>query len=357
MLLFLGAGASINFGIPDTKKFISVFENKVGSENIYIRLKEGITEDLFDTEVLMTLLFDLSKPKEELMNSIAPHTFRFLIAQKDEIKYWLEDENMRMKCHDMLKTIRREIRVKCLIQAHDEHEKIMESYDKFFGCLSINKAENAHDSSLMQYPKLDIFTTNYDTCIEDYFSSRQVKYYRGIVDQFGEFVLDVTNPFSKDHQINIAKLHGSIDLFINKGRVRIIPGTGMMDAPSPPFLSKYGTEFMIYPVESSSAIELLKSPIIEMIHTFRISLINQRTWMLIGSTFRDLTLASIMNDVIAQMPVDEYPRVIHINPEATGINNILSTKGYHSLASVIKPMDAGFIDEQVISELSKIHLS
>jgi len=77
--------------------------------------------------------------------------------------------------------------------------------------------------------ELKVFTTNYDTCLEVYFNRREIDYCRGIVNRSGEDVLDVDSYAS--HQttnVKIYKLHGSIDLFQKRGKIRQFkaPGTG-----------------------------------------------------------------------------------------------------------------------------------
>ena len=73
MLLFLGAGASAPFGIPTMPGFIDLLDSKIGSYPIYRDIKLAYKND-YDLEVLMTILEDLSKPQEEIMESISPQT-------------------------------------------------------------------------------------------------------------------------------------------------------------------------------------------------------------------------------------------------------------------------------------------
>ncbi len=356
MLLFLGAGSSKVFGIPDTKGFIIEFDTDIGDNEIYKRLRSVIPKELLDMETLMTILDDLSKPEVELLNSIAPHTTRFLLGQTSDIQYLIEDENLKSDCHNLLQKIKKVIRTKCITKVASGKNDILNTYDAFFKALQIGHGVTAGDNSRMQYPVLRIFTTNYDTCIESYFNSRRVDLSRGIIERYSEYVFDV-GTFATPKSVELVKLHGSIDLFVKDRKIRFLTGAGAIDTTARTYMGdEYGREFMIYPVESSTSTEAFQSPHIEPLYIFRDRLMQSDTWIIIGSTFRDSTLASIMNDVIIHKAEIQHPIVLHINPEATHINEYLSNKGYKALADIIRPIDMGFMDEKVAVALKAINL-
>jgi len=358
MLLFIGAGASKSFDIPDTMGFISVFEKKANilQDEIYQKLKDSIPRQLFDTETLMTILHDLSKPEDELLNSIAPHTTRFLLKQGTEATYFIQDNQVKVACHNILREIKRIIRQTCLEKVAQNQQGIQRSYDIFFQALPSNiaRSENSTDGSKMEYPQLAMFTTNYDTCIETYLNGRQVEFSKGKITKFGEDIFDGSIFINTRSNLDLVKLHGSIDLFVNERKIRFLAGAGAVDTSAITFLGKeYGPEFMVYPVESSSSIELLQSPFIELLYYFKQRLIDNKTWIIIGSTFRDLTVASIMNEVIMQKSKIDFPTVLHINPDATKINTYLLDKGYKSLSEVIEPINSCFMDASTEEKLKQ----
>lgn len=360
MLLFLGAGASKRFEIPDTKGFIPVFEeNKtILSNQIYMKLKESIGSEILDTEILMTILHDLSKPEGELMDSIAPHTSRFLSKQGADSQYYAENEEVKLACHDMLRTIKRIIRTTCLEQVRVKRQEILESYDAFFGAFDgVSGRVGSQDGSGKKYPELAIFTTNYDTCLETYFNMRKVHHSRGLVIRYGEVVFDGSTYLTQRSPLDFIKLHGSIDLFVKDRRVRFLPGAGAMDTRAITYLGEeYGPEFLIYPVESSVSAELLQSPFMELLNYFRNRLNDSKNWVIMGSTFRDFTLVSIMNDVIMNKDEVDYPTVLHINPLASSINEYILSKGYSYLAKVIKPIDYSFLDDNLVLAIKSLKL-
>jgi hypothetical protein len=347
MLLFLGAGASKVFGIPDTKGFMAEFDSDIGKKGIYVRLKENIPTEQFDTETLMTVLHDLSMPKEELLGSIAPHTTQFLLSQASQIEYFTEAEEVKVACREMLGQVKRRIRTKCIAQVNEHKEDIVRTYDNFFTALGhvLSIAFPAGDGSKMAYPRLKIFTTNYDTSIETYFHARQVQFADGTVTRFGEQVLD-TDAYAEGTTCELIKLHGSIHFFSHDRKIRSLHAESQVDPSARTHLGEvYGSEFMVYPVESSASAEMHQSPCIQMLYLFQSRLKRENEWIFVGSKLRDFTLDSIINEVIMHKQRGEYPKALHINPEATAINGYLGQKGYSLLAQVLKPIDRCFDDE------------
>jgi len=353
MLLFLGAGASKAFGIPDTLGFMTEFENIIGNEDIYKKLKESIPSDKLDMEVLMTILDDLSKPPDELKESMAPHTSNFILGLGAQSSYFMENKKVQATCSNMLTKIKTLIKEKCLTETYEHKEDIVETYDRFFGELKLKHTEALSGVSPMRYPsKLKIFTTNYDTCIEAYLHAKQLHVSDGTTTRYGELLLDVHQLVAKTTNWELVKLHGSINLFEEGRRIRVVHTPGAVDSTTRTDLGNLcGNEFIVYPVESSTPSKTSQSPLLEFLQVFRNRLETERPWVVIGSTFRDFTIASIMNDVLMQKRERDYPFVLHINPKATEVNSDLSKRGYGLLASVMQTLDAPFCGEDVVSGL------
>lgn len=361
MLLFLGAGASKAFGIPDTRDFVMEFEKVIGKNDIYKKLKKGILSDVFDMEVLMTVLNDLSKPIDELKASIAPHTSNFVFGQGVQSSYFMESEEVKEACGSMLAKIKTVIKKKCLTQTYERKEDIVKSYDEFFGSVQISGIENTEalsGVSTLRYPAiLRIFTTNYDTCIETYMHAKQLHISDGTVIRYGELVLDVQQLLEVSSKWELVKLHGSINLFEEGRRITVMHTPSVVDSSTRTDLGNLcGNEFIIYPVESSTSTRMAQSPLIEFLQVFRKRLQTEHIWIVIGSTFRDFTIASIMNDVLMQKREKDYPFILHINPEVEKVNSYLSENGYDLLAKITQPLDAPFCSDDVVNRLNEIKL-
>ena len=228
MILFLGAGASKIFGIPDTKGFIELFEGEIGKSELFQKVKSAFVDRLadgqFDIEKLLTILNDLSKSRDELMKTMAPHTAAFLLTDIDEAWDLIQEEDIKKEASELLSKTKRMIREKCFTQVNKEKPQILEVYDKFFGSLPVRKSQTSGSMPQKVYPTIKVFTTNYDTCIEAYFNERQVNYTNGSLVQYGELIFDVNIFLNNVHPIELVKLHGSIDMFVKDRRIRFLHG-------------------------------------------------------------------------------------------------------------------------------------
>ena len=92
----MGAGASKAFGIPDTKGFMAEFEREIGTNDMYIRLKENIPTEQFDMETLMTVLHDLSMSKKNYLVP-SPHTLQsFFLAKPRRLNILARPKRSRL---------------------------------------------------------------------------------------------------------------------------------------------------------------------------------------------------------------------------------------------------------------------
>lgn len=256
MLLFLGAGASSPFGVPTMSGFLKLFDEEFGDFELYKETKMVFGNDC-DLEVLMTVFEDLSKPTQEFFRALSPQTAFFLLhkERKEADRYASEEANKR-DAKELLTKTKNIIRRECM-EAASKDSRITEVYDDFFDFLRLEEGKTGHalwgstqlgPSERMTFPSdLRLFTTNYDTCLEVYFNRREIDYSRGIVSKSGEDVLDVDSyESSRTENVRIYKLHGSIDLFQKRGKIRQFkaPGTGKT------FLGdEYGEESMRWPIE------------------------------------------------------------------------------------------------------------
>ncbi len=365
MIVFLGAGASRPFGIPTMPEFIDIFDQEMGKNKLYDEIRKSFDTETFDLEVLMTILEDLSKDREELFRIISPQTSRFLFKKMREkgIDYidMLAEPSTAKKCLSELKKI---IRRKCFQAEQDNADKILNAYDQLFRYLrAVSGTEIgrrvggftfARDGKL-EYPQnLKIFTTNYDTCIEAFLHRHQVDFTQGIVRRYGDYVLDVDSYDDADNKVGVFKLHGSIDLFRKNGdisQVRAFTSDGMTHLGE-----ELGEEHIRYPIEFGGYRHVIESPYLELFRLFRerLRVDIQSLWLLIGSSFRDITICSIMNDVLRLKEIGRQPVVILVNPSAKTIVERLKKWGMNTFAELVRNVEEKFGTEEFISGLQKI---
>ena len=307
MIVFIGAGVSTLFGIPDTQGFVEIFDNKpeISQSGIYGAIKE--TFSYVDLEVLMTVLEDLGKLGHELLGSVSPQTADFLIKNREQIDYYLHDKGVKMQSRNLIKTIKDTIKEECLRAETEKKDEILDIYDRFLETLSRLNQDYTSGDRKVKYPgDLRFFTTNYDRCLETYFRLHEIDFAQGLVQKYGCLYFDVSSFKDKGRIIGLFKLHGAIDLFNIDGEIR-----------QRRYGEETGDEVVYYPIEFSGYRHIIESPYLELFYLFRERL-NQDfrgIWIIAGSSLRDRTICSIMNDVIRLKPEGQRPKVIFVNPD------------------------------------------
>jgi len=316
MIVFIGAGVSKLFGIPDTKGFVELFdkEPEISENGIYTEIKKAFEED-FDLEVLMTISEDLRKSGKEIFKSISPQTADFLFRRETEDRnYYVHDKKAKEESADLLESVKKIIRNECIKAEEKNKDKILDVYDGFFKIMPQGSYRSG-DNKISYPPNLKIVTTNYDRCIETYFRGRQIDFAQDLRERFGCLIFDVSSFNDDGNRIGLFKLHGSIDLFNIDGEIR-----------QRRYGENTGEEIVYYPIEFGGYSHIIESPYLELFYLFRdrIDKCPDNKWVIIGSSMRDRTICSIMNDVIRLKFENQRPRIVFVNPDETVIERLKS---------------------------------
>jgi len=368
MIIFLGAGASRPFGIPTMREFVEIFDEEMGQNRLYNEIKSSFDREYFDLEILMTILEDLSKGRKELFRTISPQTSAFLFSKIREKGLRHADTLTRKasnakRCLSELKGV---IRRECFEAVQNNANMILEVYDQLFKYLHAARGfeiaktryggfHRAGDGKFDFPSDLKIFTTNYDTCIETFLNRHQVNFTQGIVSRYGYHVLDVDSYDDRDTKVGVFKLHGSVDLFKKNGEIRQLPAFPSKDGLT--YLGdEFGEEHIRFPIEFGGYRHVIESPYLDMFRLFRdrIKVEHQSLWLLIGSSFRDITICSIMNDVLRLEELGRHPLIILINPNAKAIVKRLKKWGMNTFAGLITGVEEKFGTPEYIKGLEGI---
>jgi hypothetical protein len=361
MIIFLGAGASRAFEIPTTRQFIKLFEQEIGENELYKDVKATIREDLFDLESLMSVLSDLSRPEEQLLEYLSPYTSRFLLhKQQEQRRLYYQKAGVQDAAKELLRGLKNIIRRECLTAVRDRKPLIIETYDRFFDTVSgLTGSSTESPDALRSFPSdLRIFTTNYDTSVETYLNAKHADFTSGVELRWGYLVLNV-NAFS-GRAIELVKLHGSIDLFRKNDDVRQLQTYGTDIHNQITYLGEdYGEEFMVYPIEPGSLRHVIQSPYSDLYNLLRDRLTRENTrpeasWLLIGSSLRDLAIPNIMNEVLRLEKTGERPLIVLIDINPASVLQRLRDNGFATLADRISPLAGKFGEENVFEHLGAI---
>lgn len=340
MLIFIGAGVSKLFGIPDMKGFTDIFDKDtdISSDEVYCGIKRSFEgararfEEGFDLEVLMTVLDDLGRDEDELWRRMSPQTAKFLFRNFSQINH-LQDMKVRETSRLLLGRIKRIIVSECLKADGEKQQKVTEVYDGLMQALSRHEGNDLSGDKKINYPsRLKIFTTNYDRCIETYLGIRQIDFTQGLNQRFGYNAFDVSSYEDEgtEHYVKVFKLHGSVDLFNIDGVVR-----------QRRHGETIGEEVVYFPIEFGGYNRVIESPYLELFYLFRKELDDERRWIIAGTSLRDRTICSIMNDVIRLKSEKERPRILFINPDQ-GVIDRVGTWGYSHLKDRLIPISNDF---------------
>jgi len=350
MLLFLGAGASKPFGIPTIPEFVEIFEREFRDEELYKSLNDIFGHDL-DLEVAMTVPSDLNKPRNEIFETLSPQTADFLFRKsREEAMKFIHDEEIKRKIAQLLERMKEIVRQRCI--AALKSKSFMEPYDDFFRFFENirPKIHSKHianpifsgDGVIPIQSKVSIVTTNYDTCLEEYLRRRQIEFVDGIERIFGRnlFVVDSYN--KRQGNIKVLKLHGSIDLYRSGDHIQQVDyRLGDLKI----LTEEYGEVFIHWPIEFGGYKYVIESPNLEMFSLFRKILSEDDIWIIIGFSFRDRSICSLMNNLLVPLKETDRPQIALISPNPDPIRARLRQWGMNLLTDLMHPTMGRFGDD------------
>lgn len=290
IVFFFGAGASAPFGIPTMKQFVTEFERLVEegtkSERVmYANIKENLERRLnrqVDLEAIFTVIDGIVAFSPEKLGLLSTYL-------AGEIKEVMEDE--RETGRSLRTKFQNFVRERCVIP-QESFDRIGAVYHDFFNrfALELREAGVSTNGDYAWHDSWEIFTTNYDTCLEYYW---RVKAGAGIDTGF-EFdtARNVSTLRSEKFLRNIGKqlvkLHGSVNWLIEERTGDVIEEE--MTSGHSYLGRKFVGEMMIYPIAEK---ELYLDPYISMLLRLNRELQQKSTWIVVGYSFNDPVVREI----------------------------------------------------------------
>lgn len=357
--LFIGAGASASFGFPLmdqlTKDFDEMIEksNEPNLKNIYRKIVE-IMNKIFDgkpdIESIMSVIIGL-KDKNHLKENLGDfalyilHIFNNINIDKIHEKV----DTFKIEDLELLETKYKEFIRGKLVLDSNKVDRINKIYDDFFGSLHHFLTNPSHSiANIQPYSKVkksnrtlhqgfNIFTTNYDTSIEKYFFDKIDDYdvYTGGVsylrnpDRIIE-IEDISKTIycKSETHMNLIKLHGSVNWIKN------ING----DLIQKDIHSSYDTikaqnesgfikdEILIYPISQK---QIYISPFIQFFSFLEKELKNNKFWIIIGYSFRDIIIRNMF-----EQSIESIEKIILIHPDSKNIKNLFNQQTQEKILTV-----------------------
>ena len=315
--VFFGAGASKYFGIPTMKEFPEDFEKyleekgEYDEKNLYKQIKGNLKEvfgDL-DLEAILTVLEDLSE-KERFDSRFEHPSILFFLKSYNQISNTrklieIEVKRDREVAKRLKEKLKGFIRMKCTPK--DFKDKIWlydVFFDAFIGKISGYGFKSVRERSGKVAVYCEIFTTNYDLCVENYCKIGNIAYINGeIIIDTGKQIVDITKNsgdlFSESAKFHIYKLHGSINWYKIKDRdIRDVIEWDRAPLNRGDMTFDYTEiegELMIYPIQEK---QIYKDPFSDMFIRLKKSLESNDYCFVVGYSFRDEEIRGIFDDAM-----------------------------------------------------------
>jgi len=335
MLLFLGAGASKPFGIPDMNDLTSIVVNELRTKHKPIWIIEEIKKRVEnfgikpDIEAILTCIDALKNPEVGMKNAGAFAAYVSRFSKPKDLHLGQGKEFYQNLSGD----IREIIRDHCFLPKDDN--KIMEIvkiYNNFFSNLNFNFAN-----------ELSVFTTNYDYCFETYCFENDYDFFDGFEPRMGLQTyagMDYSNKNTK-----VWKLHGSSNYVITT-RNKLIK-TDQIVKPGDKIISgKIAKESMIYPTTEKY---FSRDPYFSLLRKLRGDLLaggskrDDKIIAIVGYSFRDVAINNAFIDAL-NAPLFRKKHIFLIDPFANSIIN----NNIPELKKIIEPINKRF--ENIIKD-------
>ena len=344
-LIFLGAGASQPFSIPTMEGLVDKFSEELDNsgspeeKNLYEDILWNVKKNYgwADLESVLSIIDELTNRDwitgfgsfsllfyKRYLNSSSMPT---LELSPEALSKWEIDFKVAQTLKGKMETF---VRSECKIKEEKVYNKIYETYANFFQKLSEIFIERGRGHELISskrgkpkrihFSRCPIFTTNYDSCLEEFFRECEVLVNRGVEpDQArGLTIVDTRSLIRNPDKLSLAKLHGSLTWYRQEDGT-IIEDTGKMQVGE----KTYGThriigEEMIYPIRQK---EMYLDPYVAMMYFFAEKLRQSKIWIVIGYQFNDEILRTMFEDHSSK-----EKKMILVNPKAKEIQNKLELK-------------------------------
>lgn len=281
---FFGAGASIAAGVPDTFSFVDAFVQFLDSsdkkplehliEILSLWGRKHNPPKTLDIELLLEALQRLADKEQDL-----------LLPFFDGMKSRVPD----FDATSLLKKLRDFIKSRVIVEP--EAIKYLEPLRAF----------------IQDFRPVDIYSANYDTCIELFCSEYKLDYKDGFDEAWNPKVFD-----DPDIDLRLFKIHGSVTWYrSNRGRYLKIPVMTQNSALQ--LITRERAEgLMLYPAQKFEYVE----PLFELLIEMKLRLAQCTTLFVVGYSFRDDHIRRIFWDV-ARKNRDFY--VVLVSPDARKI--------------------------------------
>jgi hypothetical protein len=313
-LIFFGAGASKEFGVPTMREMVSKFLNEIKGENnkennlfmdIYETLKKDMDSNV-DLESIFTVLEGLKELDLEKMDKVIENYICNKICGQSLKEYYNKNSINKETITNLENKYKHFVRQECKI-LKEKKLLIKEVYTNLFNSIS-QKFKNTEHNDYNEYKiRIDgtninlghnwiFFTTNYDDSIEYFFGLIEDGdiLNTGFIQKGKRRIMDPesfmrTNLFLSN-QYKLVKLHGSTNWLMEFDGTIVEEDSNLTVASEKYEPDRYIDEKIIYPLSQK---HLYFSPFIESFYLLNKALSEIDIWIIIGYSFRDSIIRNL----------------------------------------------------------------
>ena len=294
IIFFLGAGASVTAGVPDTESFI------YGDEGFKTQIEDKGSEE--EKIVLQEILTVLEKKEGEISQRYREFPRQIKDKKKSEeferikkVKEKFEKIDVELVLETLYKLNNKEVEL--LPDFYDENtlkfkekEESLKSLEKELRGFIRKKTIVSEDKidylaplkefiNKDKYKTLDIFSVNYDTCIEQFCKEYSLRYTDGFELYWHPELFD------RDYDVNHYKIHGSVMWYLtDRGTHVKIPIASTEEDEIELITGETAKTLMVYPMGGKWE---YAEPLLELIRRLHERLENAGVCIIIGYSFRD----------------------------------------------------------------------
>jgi hypothetical protein len=294
IIFFLGAGASVTAGVPDTESFV------YGDEGFKKQIEDKDSEE--EKNALQAILNILEKRNKETSQKYRDFPRQIKDKKKSEEFERIKFEKEKFEKIDVelvLETLYKlnNKGVEILPDFYDEttlkfeeKEESLKSLEKELRGFIREKTIVSEDKidylaplkefiNKDKYKTLDIFSVNYDTCIEQFCKEYSLRYTDGFELYWHPGL------FENDYDVKLYKIHGSVMWYLtDRGTYVKIPIASNEEDEIELITGETAKTLMVYPMGGKWE---YAEPLLELIRRLHVGLENAGVCIVIGYSFRD----------------------------------------------------------------------
>jgi NAD-dependent SIR2 family protein deacetylase len=275
VIFFLGAGASIEAGVPDTTKFIYGQSEKDKIQGFLEYLTENNKDE--ELEVLNIIINTLQEKNNNSTIDIelVLGTINALNTKKDfELIYFYKQDTFRFKSNQE--------------QILNDLEKLLKGFIR--KKVVVNKNDINYLAPLIDFKPVNIFSVNYDTCIEMLCTKHRLTYTDGF-----DLYWNPEHLNSDKFDVRLFKLHGSIMWYSTDygNFVKLLSKNSDSDDEITLINGEIARPFIVYPM--GGKLEYIE-PVGYLYNELQKYLKEAKLCIVVGYSFRDEDIKRIFLD-------------------------------------------------------------